>query len=792
MLNHHLKIFFRKLAHWDTTTYINTLGLSIGLTCSMIIMLWIKSELTYDTFHKKINNIYRVQLSNYREGILEDANPITMVPLGPAFLENFPEIQSFTRLKKLGSFSIAYKDNFFNEQDVIAADSSFFNIFSFKLLQGNSATALDDPYSLLLSQSTANKIFGDENPLGKSVVVNGDDHYIVTGIIDPPPENSHIKFNGLISINTLWKEAPCVKWDCNYSFYTYFLLNPNTDVETLEQKFPDFLWEPLNKKNAQVGWREEASLIPLKDIHFKSTSNYELEPPGNIHTIYLFSAIAIFILLIACINFINLTTAQASKKGKEIGIKKVSGASRRHLISQLLGEIFTQTSIALLLSIISLELILPSFNTLLGISMEIKYLSTSFMVGVILILAITTFGSGVYPALLLSKIHPAQILKGNTSLRSRHSKLRNALIVIQFTISIALISGTIIIYNQLQFINNFDLGFDKGNVITVVLPNKETQDQWRNLQHEFNSISEVVSVGASTFVPGGGLTSNGYLPEGFESPMMLSVLDIDENYLETMDIEIIAGRNFSDKFPSDETAFIINEQLANQLNWQDPIGKSIKRNGDHQIIGLIKSFNFSSLHHKMEPLIITKRPWEGYMGYTHLSIRIQSENYTRVIQKLEKAWKSHVSSIPFEYHFLEDRINDQYLTEKRFAKTFIYFSVLAIFISCMGLFGLILFLVDQKTKEIGIRKTLGGSVMHILIILSKDLTKWILVAFAIAVPIIWKIMSIWLSSFAYKTEMNWWIFGLSGGLAILISWLTIGWHTTNAALKNPVDALRYE
>ncbi len=792
MLRHHIKIFLRKIGRRDSTSIINILGLSIGLTCAMLIMLWIKNELTYDTFHHNFDDIYRVQLSNYREGVLDDAAPIAMVPLGPAFQENFPEIKSFVRLEELGEFSISYDNKFFTEKSVLAADSSFFDVFSFELLQGNSATALDNPYSLLLSQTTANKIFGNENPLGKSVIVNGDDHYIVTGIIENPPENSHIKFNGLISINTFWKEAPCMKWDCNYSFYTYFLLNPNTDVDALEQKFPDFLWEPLNKKNAQAGWREDAHLIPLKDIHFKSTSNYELEPPGSLNTICLFSVIAIFILVIACINFINLTTAQASKKGKEIGVKKVSGASRRQLIGQLLGEIFIQTSIALLLSIISLELILPSFNNLLGITLDVNYLSASFIIGIALVLAITTLGSGIYPTLLLTKIHPVQILKGNSSLRSGHSSLRNSLIVIQFTISIALIAGTIIIYNQLQFINNFDLGFDKENVITVVLPNKEIQDQWKNLQHEFNSHSEVISVGASTFVPGGGLTSNGYLPEGFESPMILNVLDIDENYLETMDIGIVAGRNFSEKFPSDESAFIINEQLAKQLSWEDPVGKTISRNGDHPIVGVIKSFNFSSLHHQMEPLIITKKPWEGYMGYTHLSIRIQTDDYTQAIQKLEKTWKSHVSSIPFEFSFLEDRINDQYQTEKRFGKTFVYFSGLAIFISCIGLFGLILFLVDQKTKEIGIRKTLGGSVAHILLLLSRDLTKWILIAFVIAIPIIWKIMSIWLASFAYKTEMSWWIFGLSGGVAILISWLTIGWHTIKASLRNPVDALRYE
>lgn len=792
MLKHHLKIFFRKLLSRDTTTYINTVGLSIGLTCAMLIMLWIQNELTYDTFHDNFDDIYRVKITDIREGIQEDASPITMVPLGPALHDNFPEIESYVRLRPIEEMKIGYNDRHFKEKSIIAVDRSFFEVFSFELVQGNPATSLDDPYSILLSETMADKIFGNTNPLHKSVMINGDDHFIVTGIVKDPPANSHIKFNGLISISTLWQDNPCMKWDCNYSFYTYFLLNQYADAKALENKFPDFLWEPLNKKNAEAGWREDVQLIPLADIHFKSTSNYEMELPRKISTIYMFSAIAIFILLIACINFINLTTAQASKKGKEIGVKKVSGASRRQLIAQLLGEIFIQTGMALVLSIILLELILPAFNNFLGVKLSVTYLSTGFIIGIVLVLALTTLGSGMYPALLLSNINPVKMLKGGSALRSQHSGLRNSLIVVQFTISIALIAGTIIIYNQLKFITNYDLGFNKENIITVVLSNEEAQDQYNNLKHEFTNLSNVISVGGSTFVPGGGLTSNGYLPEGFESPMMLNVLDIDEDYLETMDIEVVSGRNFSEAFSTDEAAFIINEQLANQLNWSDPIGKSIQRNGNHPIIGVIKSFNFSSLHHKMEPLIITKRPWEGYMGYTHLSIKIQGEEFSQTIQKLENVWKNHVSSLPFEFSFLEDRINKQYLTEERLGKAFIYFSGLAIFISCMGLFGLILFLVDQKTKEIGIRKTLGGSVTHILLLLSRDLTKWILVSFVISVPLIWKVMSIWLSSFAYKTEMSWWVFGLSGLLAMVISWGTIGWHTIKAALKNPVDALRYE
>ena len=424
--------------------------------------------------------------------------------------------------------------------------------------------------------------------------------------------------------------------------------------------------------------------------------------------------------------------------------------------------------------------------------LDVEYQSTSFILGAFLLLVLITIGSGVYPAYYLTKFHPAKILKRNASSGSHNSGLRNTLIVIQFTISIALIASTFIIYNQLHFLTNHDLGFNKENIITIQLSNEEARVQWQQLKHEFNQLSEVVSVGASTYVPGGNMTSNGYLPEGLESPMMSKVLDIDEDYLKTMGIEISSGRNFSRKFLSDQSAFIVNHQLAKQLNWDDPVGKIIYRNGKHPIIGVVQNFNFSSLHHQMEPMIITQNPWEGIQSYGHLSVRIQSGNISQTIHKLEKIWKDQVTSIPFEFSFLEDRLNNLYLTEKRLGKTFIYFSSLAIIISCMGLFGLVLFLVDQKTKEIGIRKTIEGSAIDILLLLSKDLTKWIFISFIIAIPLDWLAMDKWLMNFAYTTEISWWIFILAGTITILISWLTVSWHTIKASLKNPVESLRYE
>jgi len=758
----------------------------------MIIMLWIKNELSYDTFHANYKDIYRIELTTFREGVPNDPNPITQVPIGPALSENFPEINSFVRLRQFAELTIQNDDKHYSEEIFLAADSSFFDIFSFKLIEGNPKTALDEPNSIVLSERIAKKIFVDEPALGKSLIINGDDHYVVSGVVEDAPQNSHIKFNGVFSMSSLWQDNPCTKWDCNYSFYTYLLLNPDADVKGLETKFPDFLWEPLNKKNAQAGWKQVASLMPLGDVHFKSISNYEMESPGNTGMIFLFTAIALFILIIACINFVNLSTAQASKKGKEIGIKKVAGATRNQLAAQLIGEVFIQTSIALIIAVVIAELTLPAFNNLLHMNLDVEYQSWGFIMTAALLLVLITIGSGAYPALFLTKFHPAEILKGKVALGAHNSGLRNTLVVIQFTISIALISGTFIIYNQLHFLTSYDLGFKKENIITIPMSNKEARDQWQQLKHEFSQLTEVVSVGASTLIPGGATTSNGYLPEGLESPIMIKVLDIDEDYLKTMGIEISAGRNFSKEFPTDKSAFIINEQLAKQLKWSDPVGKTIHRQIKHPVIGVVRDFNFLSLHRRMESLILSQNPWEGIQNYGYLSARIQSENIAQTIHKLEKIWKGQVTSLPFEFSFLEDRLNNLYLTEKRLGKTFIYFASLAIIISCMGLFGLILFLVDQKTKEIGIRKTLGGSVLDILLLLSKDLTKWIIFALIIAIPLTWFAMDHWLMNFAYATEISWWIFALAGLLTILISWITVSWHTIKAALKNPVEALRYE
>lgn len=713
--------------------------------------------------------------------------------MAPEITANFPEVEAYTRILSIGDLLIQHHHSVHTIDHFLATDDSFFDLFSFNLIHGNHQTALNGPNKIVLTEKTAQRVFNGIDVVGKSIQVNGGEHYLVTGIVKDPPQNSHIKFNGLISLATILRDHPCKAWDCNYSFYSYLLLDDNSDQESLETKLPDFLWEPLNKKNAEFGWREDMKLIPLKDIHFHSTSNSELETPGSTTMIVLFAVIAIMIITVAGINFVNLTTAQASRKGKEIGIKKVIGASKRQLLMQQFGEVFTQAFIAIIIAVIFLELALPSFNNLLQINLEVSYIEPIYYLGIFSLLLLISLATGLSSGLYFSKLNPLLVLKSKLALSSKRSKLRNALLVVQFTVSIALIASTLIIYKQLNYLTAHDLGFDKENIINIILSNEEAQGQWKTLKSEISGLSEVISVGASTFVPGGGTTSNGYVPEGLESPMMIRIIDIDQDFLETHKISIEEGRNFSEEFPSDKKAFIINETLARTLNWDQAIGRYIERNGTkHEVIGVVRDFNFSSLHNQLEPIILSNEPWEGMMDFTFLSVKLKTNNLQKSMQKMEGIWNSQVSTLPFEFSFLEDRLNDQYQNEQRLGKAFLYFSGLAILISCMGLFGVVLFMTEQKTKEIGIRKALGGSVIHILLLLSNDLTKWIVLSMFIAIPIAWITMEQWLMNFAYAIKIQWWIFLLAGMVTIILSWLTISWHSIKAALKKPVDTLRYE
>ncbi len=791
MLKYSLKLAFRKLLRDKTLAFINITGLAVGMTCAILILLWLENELTYDRFHKDYSNIYRVELNEYRENVLEERSSITQMPIGPALAETFPEVAAFVRLRGPEEITVSVDDDFINLPGIFYADSGIFNIFSFPLIDGNPSTALRNPNSIVLTSTAAKNLFGNANEaVGKTIVINGAVPLQITGIIESAPENSHIRYQGLISFSTMYQRKPCMEWDCNYSFYTYIRLVPETDMENLESKFPDFMWEPLNKKLATANWREDIALRPIAAIHLFSKS-YEMERSGSMQMVYLFAAIGIFIILIACINFINLTTAQLSKRFVEIGIKKVAGASRNQLALQIFGEILIQAIIALVLAIIAIELTLPTFNAVLSKSLVLSYVDFWFVGGIIALLALSVLISGSYPAYILTSYSPAKIIKGEKT--SSNSTFRTTLVVMQFMISISLISSTAIIYSQLSYVRRIDLGFQKENIITVPLANKQARNSYKSLMLAFRSLPEVVQTGASTEVPGNGFTSNGYLPEGADNPIMFHALDINETYLETMGMQLADGRNFNENMISDKEAILINEKLAATMGWENAIGKTVERNGiKHPVIGVVKDFHFTSAREEIAPLIITKNPWEGVQSYGQLSIRIQSGNISYTLSKLEQIWKDQVPSLPFEYAFLDERFDNLYKTEETLGKLFIYFTALAILISGMGVFGLILFMVEQKTKEIGIRKVLGASVSHLVLLFSSLFTKRVLIGAIVAIPITLVVMNNWLDNFAYHTTVRPVHFILAAGLALFIALTTVSFHALKAALRNPAEVLKNE
>ena len=792
MFRNNLKLAIRRLIRDRVLTFINITGLAVGMTCSILIILWVRNEVTYDTFHSDSNLMYRVELEHFQEGSLEERSTITQIPLGPALAETFPEIESFVRFRGPLDANFTLENESTGLSKVFFADSGFFKVFSFSLIEGNPRTALSSPNSIVITREAAQNIFGSEEVIGKTITYDGTIPLQVTGVISAAPENSHLKYQALISFQTILPYIFCQEWDCNYSFYTYIKVNPNTDVEALEAKFPDFMWEPLNKKLATVNFREDVVLRPIEEIHLHSKS-YEIEKAGSIQMIYLFSAISLFIIIIACINFINLTTAQISKRGVEIGIKKVSGASRKQLIQQILAEISVQSVVSLIIAIILIELSLPTFNSMLGKSLALSYTDFSLLLGLSSILIISIIISGLYPALFLTRLSPVSVMKKDGSRYGSTSKFRNSLVIVQFLISICLITCTIIVYDQLQFINSMDLGFNRENVINVPLRNEEARAEYETLLIELRKLPEVVSAGASSEVPGHGFTRNGYVPEGMSNPIMIQALDVDETFLETLDIEIVDGRNFTRDLASDKEAFLINQTLANTVGWDESLDKIIERNGiKHPVIGVVRDFHFTSAHEEITPLVITKKPWEGVQSYGNISIRINTDNISSALSKIDNIWRLNVPSLPFEYEFLDERFAQLYRDEERLGSLFVYFTGLAILISSLGVFGLILFMVEQKTKEIGIRKILGATYPHLIMIFTMVFTKRIAIALIIAIPLTLLLMNDWLMNFAYRTSVKPIHFVIAGSLALFIAITTIGFHATRAALRNPVDTLKYE
>lgn len=800
MFTNYLKIAFRSLKKHKGYSFINISGLAIGMAVCILILMWIMHELSYDRYHENADHICRVTMDAEFGSTLH--TPVTLTAAGPALVRDFPEVITATRIARPKRASVKYKDKLFSEPHVGLAENAIFDILSFSFIAGDPKTALKVPYSVVITESMAAKYFGDEDPLGKILRFNNERDFNVTGIVKDIPKNSHFTFNMLGSFQTLIQEGDVRpnQW-FDVRFYTYLLLDENADIKKLEQKLPAFIDKYVGKALKTSGGSIKFSLQPLKRIHLYSDYERDMSANINISYIYLFSGIAIFVLLIAGINFINLSTARSATRAQEVGMRKTLGAVRNRLIGQFLGESLLYSLMAMALAVVLLRLSLPFFNSIIGRDLSLNFFRTPWLVLAFLGLAVLVgVLAGSYPAFFLSSFQPVKVLKGFLKVGSSNSRFRRVLVVFQFTISIALILGTLIIYKQIMFMKNTSVGFNKEHVVVIPGMNEEVRKSYRSIRGELLSLTGVLEVGASDLVPSRGHLLAPFLPEGFadDQTMSMDYMDVDAYYLPTMDIEIVAGRNFSEDFATDpEESVIINETAVQKIGWENPIGKRFVLRPPPDsgqdvsyltVIGVVKDFHLQSLRERIEPLII----FNDYDSLLSVSIRLAPENIMSTMDLLKKKWGELDPNRPFNYFFLDDAYDSQYRREEKLKNITIYFSFLAIFIGCLGLFGMASFTAEQRTKEIGIRKVLGSSVPGIVRLLTKEFLLLVIAANLFAGPIAYWAMDRWLQSFAYRTGIDPLVFVLSAVLALTIALFTVSYQAIRAALSNPVDSLRYE
>ncbi len=786
MLKNYLKIAFRKIIREKGFSFINLIGLAIGMTACLLILFWLQDEFSFDRYNENYSSIYRViHEQKFAEQTIHSAK--APIPLGPALKEAFPDIVNFTRFGTfVGEVLIKYEDNAFYELGGAYVDPTFFEMFTVDFLRGDKENIFPDRFCIVITESTARKYFGDEDPIGKSLELENICSLKITGIIKDLPQNSHLQFDFAVPF-TLYETwgADLSDWT-SWPAYTYIQLDDKTTRQQANEKIADFLQDKL------PGNEDSIYLQPLGKIHLYSNFSYDSPAVlGDINNVYIFSMIGFFILIIACINFINLTTASSLKRAREIGLRKVVGANRSNLIQQFLGETIILTIIAFLLSLVLIELAMPYFNQLAGKDLSINLNNAKIMFGTLIIILFTGFFSGLYPAFFLSSFKAAKTLKGSLKFGARSSFLRKGLIVFQFFLSVTLIICTLVIFKQLNYIQNKKLGFNTDHVVTIQSRPGMYRD-YPTFKENLLRHPSIVNVTATSEDKGpiplapGSFSWTGKDPA--DNPNF-ALSEVDYDYFKTMQIDITKGRSFSKELVSDSSAVVVNEAAVKAMGMTDPIDKQFNLHGKlHTIIGVNKNVNLNSLHISIEPVITRIYT---YVPFT-LFIRTTSINLLQSLKTIEEEWYKIVPDFPFVYTFLDERIAGMYKYEQEISKAFIFFASLAIFISCLGLFGLATFTAESRTKEIGIRKVLGSSSREIVFLLSRDFAKWVLLGNLIAWPVAWFGMNVWLRSFAYKTQIDLWIFIVSGILALLVAFITISFRTIKAANSNPVKALKYE
>ncbi len=808
MFFNYLTTAIRNISKHKGYSLINITGLAVGIASAVLILLYVQDELSYDRFHEKSDQIYRVGLHGTIAGN-EMKVGITSAPMAETLVNEYPEVLNATRLFTFtGSPVVKYNENSFVVEKYYLADSTFFDVFTVEFINGNPKTALNRSNTMILTRETAEKIFGTEDPVGKTLLVGNDqEEFEVTGVVKEFPGNSHFNFDILTSIVSM-PGASSPVWVSN-NFVTYIVLQEGFDYLDLEAKFPELVKTYVGPQLAQfanttleeffeAGNQWGYFLQNLTDLHF-SDLEFEIEPGGDMKNVYIFSVIAFFLIIIACINFMNLATAKSAGRALEVGIRKVAGSSRKGLILQFLTESIILTFISLVLAIVLAALLIPSFNNIASKTLALNLLGDPLILsGIIIIGLIVSLLSGSYPAVYLSAFKPVKVLKGSIKSGAKNSRLRSILVVIQFSIAIFLIISTIVVYRQMNFIQNKDLGYDKENLL-IVQRAYALQDQRETFIQELERNTGIESVTLTNFFPGEIMGNTAYKPEGSTADDIraINITYVDDKYHEVLNLKINEGRWFSRDRADDSSAVILNEAAVKAFGYEDPVNKKVMLIGGGadntdlplQVIGVVKDFHYQSLHQTIKPLVIhyNRNEFGQFIG-----LKIQPDNYQESINFVQKQWDVFVKDQPLEYSFLEDELASKYADDRKTGTIISIFALIAILVSCLGLFGLALYTTEQRTKEIGIRKVMGASVPVILLLLSKEIIILMSVSTLISWPAAYFFMKNWLQNFAFKINPGVLTFFIASLVALIIAMITISYRTYRASTANPADSLRHE
>jgi putative ABC transport system permease protein len=799
MFRSFLIISIRNLKRQKGFSIINLAGLTLGLTVGFIILLYVFTETSYDNFHPNSERLYRVAIKgNLGDKPLNVA--VTPGALGVSLKSQLPEIETFAMFEHVsGDQLFSYQDKKFYENHLIYADRKFAEVFAIKYIYGDQSTSLINPYSLVLTESTAEKFFGEGNPVGEEVKLNNAQNYLITGVIEDLPTETHLPVNAIASFETRIRENGQRIMDDwgNMMYYTYIRLYEGIDLKAFESKLADHINAEMKDDFDGTNIKIFPYLQPVRDIHLKSNILGELKPNSDISYIYILTAIAIAILFIAGINFMNLSTARSANRAKEVSIRKINGSTRKDLIIQFLGESVFLSSLAFLFSIAIIELILPVFNNLTNQAIIFNY-QQNLEILLFFFLISFLFGifSGSYPAFFLSSFKPVKVLQSNLKSGMGNKGLRNILVFIQFAIASGLIVSTLIIYLQLNFIQKKQLGFEKDNLISIYLRNTEIQENAQFLKSEMLSIPGIESASLANSVPGMTLSGSSYFPEGKEfDPWLIYNFEVDQDFIEnTFRMKILEGRNFSSEFVTDSNAVIINEKLVNILGWDDPINKKFYFS-DNQIdsfslnvIGVVGDFHFRSLHEEIEPTMLHLS--RGSPEF--LILRTQPGSFDYTIENIRKTWKNVNPELPFDFEFIDESFSNLYSSEKKLSLLFTYLTIFAIFIASLGLLGLVSYTAEQRTKEIGVRKVMGASTVQITSMLSYEYIRLIVFSNILSMPLSYILMNIWLNNFSYQTSTPWWIYLTACIITLITALLVINIQTIKISSDNPINSLRYE